>query len=103
MNWGGPEFVIAIIAISTTGWVISSWIRARHGYPVENEWSGMSHKGDPEAKREITQLTDENDALKAQVAGLNERLAVLERIATDQPSKLAREIDSLSLDKGGHA
>jgi cell division protein FtsB len=103
MNWGGPEFVIAIIAISTTGWVITSWIRARHGYPVENEWSGMSHKGDPEAKREITQLTDENDALKAQVAGLNERLAVLERIATDQPSKLAREIDSLSLDKGGHA
>jgi cell division protein FtsB len=63
----------------------------------------MSHKGDPEAKREITQLTDENDALKAQVAGLNERLAVLERIATDQPSNLAREIDSLSLDKGGHA
>lgn len=95
MSWGGPEFVIAIIAISTAGWVITSWIRAKHGYPVENEWSGMSHKGDPGAKREITQLTDENDALKAQVERLNERLAVLERIATDQPGRIAREIEQL--------
>jgi len=49
MSWGGPEFVIAIIAISTFGWLASSWIRARHGYPIENEWSGMSHKADAEA------------------------------------------------------
>jgi hypothetical protein len=95
MSWGGPEFVLAIIAISTAGWVISSWIRAKHGYPVENEWSGMSHKGDPEAKRQIAQLTDENDAFKAQVGRLNERLAVLERIATDQPDRIAREIEQL--------
>ena len=95
MSWGGPEFVIAIIAISTTGWVITSWIRARHGYPVENEWSGVTHKGDPEAKREISKLTDENDALKSQVDRLNERLAVLERIATDQPGRIAREIEQL--------
>jgi len=27
----------------------------------------------------------------------------LERIATDQPSKLAREIDALTIDKGGNA
>ena len=40
MDWGGPFFVIAIIAISTFGWVATSWIRARHGYPLENEWSG---------------------------------------------------------------
>ena len=95
MDWGGPAFVLAIIAISTAGWLISTWIRARHGYPVENEWSGTTHKGDSNAERQISQLTNENDALKAQVEGLNERLAVLERIATDQPSKLAREIEQL--------
>ncbi len=31
------------------------------------------------------------------------RLAVLERIVTDQPLRLAKEIDQLALDKGGHA
>ncbi len=101
--WGGPAFVLAIIAISTAGWLISSWIRAKHGYPVENEWSGMTHKGDPKAERQIAQLTNENDALKAQLEGLNERLAVVERIATDQPNRIAREIDALAIDKGGHA
>ena len=37
MNFAGPDFVIAIIAISTGGWLINNWIRARHGYPVEDE------------------------------------------------------------------
>ena len=103
MSWGGPEFVLAIIAISTAGWLISSWIRARHGYPVENEFFGTTHKGDPEAKRQVAQLTDENDALRSQLERLNERLAVLERIATDQPGQIAREIDSLAIDNGGNA
>ena len=58
MNWGGPVFVLAIIAISTAGWLISTWIRAKHGYPVENEWSGTTHKGDSNAERQIAQLTD---------------------------------------------
>jgi hypothetical protein len=30
-------------------------------------------------------------------------LETLERIATDHPSKLAREIDALTIDKGGNA
>ncbi len=93
MNWG-PGFIVAIIAISTAGWVITSWIRAKHGYPVENEWSGMTHKGEPSAGQ-IAQLTNENDALKVQVERLNERLAVLERIATDEPNRIAREIEKL--------
>ena len=95
MTWGSPAFVLAIIAISTAGWLISSWIRARHGYPVENEFWGSTHKADPNGEHRIAQLTNENDALTAQVNGLNERLAVLERIATDQPGRIAREIEQL--------
>jgi len=98
MNWGGPGFVVAIIAISTIGWVLTSWIRAKHGYPVENEWSGMTGMGDPNGDRQIAQLTKENDGLKSQVERLNERLAVLERIATDEPNRIAREIDQLRQD-----
>lgn len=103
MSWGGPTFVIAIIAISTAGWLISTWIRAKHGYPVENEWSGLTCKRDAKAEQEIAQLTNENDALKVQLERLNERLAVLERIATDQPGRLAREIDALAIDQEGNA
>ena len=96
MDWGGPFFVIAIIAISTFGWVATSWIRARHGYPLENEWSGVAHKGEsPDAARKIALLTDENARLTGQVGRLEERLAVLERIATDPAERTAREIEQL--------
>jgi hypothetical protein len=95
MEWGGPTFVVAIIAISTFGWVMSSWIRAKHGYPLENEWSGMSSKSDPAADRKIELLSNENDRLTGQISRLEERIAVLERIATDPAERTAREIDRL--------
>ena len=40
MNFAGPTFVLAIIAMSTLGWMFTTWVRARHGYPVENDWTG---------------------------------------------------------------
>jgi hypothetical protein len=95
MSWSGPGFVIAIIAISTLGWLVSTWIRAKHGYPIENEWSGMTNKADPAAERKIELLTNENERLTGQIGRLEERIAVLERIATDPAERTAREIDSL--------
>ena len=98
MDWGGPEFVLAIIAISTLGWLGSSWIRARHGYPLENEWSGKTYKGEvPAEARQVEQLTAENAAMKTQIDRLEQRMAVLERIATDKGAALAAEIDNLHL------
>jgi len=96
MDWGGPEFVIAIIAISTFGWLASTWIRARHGYPIENEWCGMTSKDEqPESKRKVQLLTQENERLTGQVSRLEERIATLERIATDPAERTAREIEKL--------
>jgi hypothetical protein len=95
MDWGGPGFVIAIIAISTGGWLISTWIRAKHGYPIENEWSGTAAKGDPSAERKVELLSSENERLTGQISRLEERIAVLERIATDPAERTAREIDAL--------
>jgi hypothetical protein len=98
MDWGGPEFVLAIIAISTFGWLGSSWIRARHGYPVENEWVGMAYKGEtPEAAHQAELLAGENAELKVQISRLEERMAVLERIATDPAERTSREIEQLRL------
>jgi hypothetical protein len=95
MDWGGPGFVVAIIAISTFGWVMSSWIRARHGYPIENEWSGTVNKSDPNAERKFELLSAENERLTGKISRLEERIAVIERIATDPAERTAREIDAL--------
>ena len=93
MNWGGPGFVIAIIAICTAGWVINNWIRAKHGFEPTDDWGGTG--GDKKSERKITLLTNENERLVGQVSRLEERIAVLERIATDPAERTAREIDAL--------
>lgn len=95
MNWAGPGFVIAIIAISTFGWIATSWIRAKHGYPLEGEWGGTVGKTDLEQSRKVQLLETENGKLAGQIGRLEERIAVLERIATDKSSRLADQIDSL--------
>ena len=91
MNFGGMGFVIAIIAITTLGWVITTAIRARHGYPLEGEWGRTVHKRDSGTDR----LLAENQELKATVSRLEERLKVLERITTDPSRRLADDIDNL--------
>ena len=91
MGFGGPNFVLAIIVISTIGWIITTFIRARHGYPLEGEWGGKVTREDPATK----QLVAENEALKTNVARLEDRLKVLERIATDPSRQLADDIDNL--------
>lgn len=98
MNFGGTGFVLAIIALSIGGWMFTTWIRAKHGYPVENEWGGTVHRTDPDADRKIALLSDDNAKLAGQVSRLEERISVLERIATEtngQAAQLADQIDRL--------
>lgn len=95
MSWGGPFFVLAIIGMSFAAWIVTTWIRARHGYPVEGEWGGMVGKSDPGADRKLQLLESENARLTGQIGRLEERISVLERIATDKPRRLADEIDGL--------
>lgn len=95
MNWGGPGFVIAIIAVCYAGWIINNWVRAKHGYPLENEWGGTTDKGSPDAERKIELLSTENEELVGKIDRLQERLAVLERIATDPAKRTADEIEAL--------
>ncbi|USU06059.1 hypothetical protein NF700_04430 [Sphingomonadaceae bacterium OTU29MARTA1] len=94
MNWDGPSFVIALVLISTVGWIINNWIRARHGYAPSDDW-GKTLKRDPDGEREMLALSNENDRLTGQVSHLEERIAVLERIATDPAGRTAREIEAL--------
>ncbi len=95
MSFQGPTFVLAIIAMSYAAWLVTSWIRAKHGYPLEGEWGGTINKDDPKAARKIELLSNENEQLTGKVTRLEDRIAVLERIVTDKPARLSAEIDGL--------
>ncbi|NLR71208.1 hypothetical protein HGI47_10015 [Novosphingobium sp. ERN07] len=92
MNWAGPEFVLAIIAISTGGWVINNWIRARHGYALEDEWGGKTDRADDQA---MARLRDENALLRQQLDATHQRLTNVEAIVTDRGFAVANQIDAL--------
>jgi hypothetical protein len=95
MSIGGSSFIVAIVLICTAGWIINNWIRARHGYPLENEWGGTTPKVDVDAERKITLLSSENESLNGKIGNLEERIAVLERIVTDKAGRLSEEIEKL--------
>ena len=92
MNFGGPDFVVVIIAISTGGWLINNWIRARHGYALEDEWGGKTAKA---AEVETNQLKAENSELREQLDHFADRVKVLERIVTDKSVSVANQIEAL--------
>ncbi|MEO7787799.1 MAG: hypothetical protein ABIR77_08300 [Sphingomicrobium sp.] len=88
-------FVLAIIAISTLGWVITTAIRARHGYPVTDDWGRNVGRHDPEAEEKTRTLTAENAQLRSEIGSVKERLATIERIVTDRGAQTADQIEAL--------
>ncbi len=93
-DWG-ILIPVTAIALGPIAWVASTWIRAKHGYPIEDQKGNSVHRNDPDAQRKIQLLSSENDRLTGQIGRLEERLRVLERIATDPAERTAREIDAL--------
>ena len=96
--------VAAIVTVSVGAWVLTTWLRIKHGYPLETSWGQPLHPAtDRESVERIRLLTNENAQLRAEIGSLKDRLETVERIITDKPHRLAREIDSLAVDKGGTA
>lgn len=88
----GPGFVVAIVLVCTMGWLVNNWIRAKHGYPLEDEWGG---KTDPVDTAETKRLRAENRELHGKLDAMQDRLVVLEKIVTDRGYSLASEIEAL--------
>ncbi len=86
------EMVVLIVLIVTIGRIVS----ARWGLPRlsrrEARRLGMMNQDDGAVSAE------EADRMKREITRLNERLAVLERIATDPAKRLSDEIESLKRD-----
>ena len=97
-------YIAVIVALTVGGWVFTTWLRIKHGYPLESSWGRPIHPTtDRESVERIKLLTGENAQLRAELGSVKDRLETIERIITDQPHQLAREIDALAIDKGGHA
>ena len=92
-NWLVPVLIVGSISLS---WAFTTWVRARHGYPIDDGAGNIVHKTTSlEDSRKLELLERENGALKGQIGRREERIAVLERIATDPAERTARAIDAL--------
>ncbi len=95
-------WITGMVVVSVGGWVLTTWLKIKNGYPLETSWGMPLHPAtDRHAAELIKLLTTENAQLRAEMGSLKDRLENIERIVTDQPHRLAREIDSLSLVDGG--
>jgi hypothetical protein len=88
--------IIALLAIG--GWVFTTWLRVKHGYPLDGAWGQAIYpKSGDEAMERIKLLSSENAQLRAELGSVKDRLAVVERIVTDDSHRLTQEIESLRL------
>ena len=87
---------MTIVAVAVTGWVITTWIRIKHGYPLDGAWGQAVYpqKSDETIER-VRLLSQENAQLRAELGSVKDRLATVERIVTDSGALLSREIDQL--------
>ena len=96
--------VVVIVAIGVGGSLLSTWLKIKNGYPLQNSLGMALHpKKDEETVERIKLLTSENAQLRAEIGSIKDRMETMERIVTDQPLRLSREIDALATDKGGNA
>lgn len=86
--------IVAFSAIG--GWVFTTWLRIKNGYPLENSWGKALHPvRNAETEERVRLLTQENAQLRAELGALKDRLATVERIVTDGAFRLDREIEGL--------
>ena len=91
-------FILAITAISVGGWVLTTWLRIKNGYPLQNAWGMALHpKKDEETGERIRLLTTENAQLRAELGSIKDRLETVERIVTDKGLETAEQIEALFL------
>src|ERR1044072_167218 len=91
--------LIALIAsVCVGGWVITTWLRIRHGYPLDGAWGQAVYpKKNEEVVERVKLLSQENAQLRAELGAGKARIANVERIVTDDSHRLTQEIESLRI------
>lgn len=87
---------VSAVFLGTVGWVMTTWMRVKNGYPLESSWGKpLLPSATNETMERVKLLSQENAQLRAEIGSMKDRLQVLERIATDPGKRLSAEIDGL--------
>lgn len=91
----GP--LIAIVGVAgVAGWVLTTWMRIKHGYPLDGAWGQAVYpKKNEEAIERIKLLSTENAQLRAELGSIKDRLSNVEKIVVDDSHRLTAEIEAL--------
>jgi hypothetical protein len=97
MQFGSPEFVLAIIGMAMFAGVMKTAVRSKHGL---SDFTGRRGRRELRDQRDessalVASLKNENKRLTDQVETMQDRLVVLEKIVTDRGYGLANEIEAL--------
>jgi hypothetical protein len=89
--------VLALVGLSAVGgWVYTTHLRIKNGYPLENSWGKAVYpQRNEETVERVKLLSSENAQLRAELSAIKDRLVTVERIVTDGSYRLDREIDAL--------
>jgi hypothetical protein len=83
-------------SVAIIGWMFTTWLRIRNGYPLENSWGKPVYPmKNEETIERIRLLSQENAQLRAELGSVKDRLANVERIVTDGALRLDHEIEGL--------
>lgn len=89
---------IAIIvgSLGVLGWVFTTWLRVKNGYPLDGAWGQAVYpRRNEETIERVKLLSQENAQLRAELGSIKDRLANVERIVTDESHRVATEIEAL--------
>src|SRR3954447_7497352 len=90
--------LIATIAVG--GWVFTTWLRIKHGYPLDGAWGQAIYpKKNDETIERVKLLSSEHAQLRAELGSIKDRLATVEPIVTDDGHRLTQEIEALRVTK----
>ncbi len=86
--------IFAVVGV--IGWVVTTWLRVKHGYPLESSWGKAIYpKTSSEELERIKLLSQENAQLRAELGSIKDRLGNVERIVTDSGYGLTSQIEAL--------
>jgi len=83
-------------AIAIMAWLFTTWLRIKHGYPLETSWGkAIEPRVTTETAERFKLVSTENAQLRAELGAVKDRLANVEPIVTDDSHRLTQEIESL--------
>jgi hypothetical protein len=94
MRLAVPVTLITMVGVG--GWVLTTWMRIKNGYPLDGAWGQKLYpKTDQESIERVKLLSQENAQLRAELGSIKDRLANVEKIVVDDSHRLTSEIEAL--------